>query len=227
MPIFTMSTGNLPVALSATAVPFASRTDLKDKQPPEGFRFCFVGYKVSKEDAKNPTINLSQSFVVNVPIGVDAPEQAWNDFTAALAADYQDRLIHDVADKKSTVDPLDWSAIITDYFDTARNKNTISLAEVSQWVEDVWMPSYELRSEQLGTPKTAIAVIKAKYPLFFREIAKKTCGLSRENIDAVRRSTERLIELKFIAQDDDVALFIIERCNMHTGRTDEQLVADV
>lgn len=230
MPSFVLKTGNLPVALAATAQTHNDKPSFVEaKRDTETLRAVYIGYKVPKDSKPTDKLPANFSVLVSNDVNVSDPD-AFDRFTAALVNDYQDKLIHDVADKKTKIDPTDWDAIIKDYFDTSRQRTGPSLDDIEAWATEFWTVAYLARVQQLneiaasegkpGQDEKKTKLVVSKYVDWIRLIAKKTCALSRINIQGVRQNIERLIELGLLEQDE-IAEFVIGRAIEHIAAIDK------
>ena len=217
-----LNTGNLPAAVASTAVIYTSKSDLKLPSPADGSRWVEIGYKVSKEkqaEAKDKDITVPANFAVQIPVLSLFGNTVGNDdkvlkFLAALAADYQDKALHDLADKEITVDVTDLDRLISLYNDGAASGKK----QIMEWFDNDWTLAYLCRVEErntlqgqvMTTEKQAQKVVSA-YKAYCAELAKKECFLDKQYVKGFLSSTEKLVELKHL-EKTMICEQIMERC---------------
>lgn len=221
MRTYQLQTGNLPESLAKTAVTYTDRKSLAPA--PENMRWCFVGYKVRTGTPADAVLPASFAVLLSNDVQVSDVE-VYEKFKDALVNDYQDKMVHEVADKKSIVDPADMDALIADYFDTTRNRLVPTLAEVMEWYDGAFVEAYKARvaerNEQTikandGKPQSEAETkrIVDAYRGYVRNI--KTNGPLSENIlRGVRQTIDKLIELEWL-EKDTIASFLLDKINEH------------
>lgn len=225
----TLNTGNLPAELAKTAISFASKTDFEAPKCEASERWAILGYKVKSDDkkkAETQDVIVPISFAVKLPklSPADVSGDDWQRFTIALAEDRQDFVLKANADKKSKVNPLDLSAVIADYFDTSRGDSSRKIT--LQWFDDVFTAAFVLRIEQRNLMPEFAKMSKdqmAKKLEDYKDLLSVLCGndkaaekCSRHYVRGLRQTTEKLMELGFLSEDEQTE-WIIARCEKIEG----------
>ena len=221
-----LSTGNLTPELVKTVVQFGSKSDFKpaeDKLPAD-CRWSLIAYKVSEAIAKKAEtqdVDVPANFAIAVPQFVfDGANEQHVAFARALAQDYQDKVIHDVADKKSAANPLDWTQTIAGYFDRSKSGG-LTKKSIMEWFDSVWSVAYMVRLTQLNaladTKKLTDAEMTkrvANYRSWCDSILSgkaEECLTARSLVSTVRQTTEKLAELGLMVSCPE-SQHIVDRC---------------
>lgn len=230
---FVVKTGNLSATIAATVTVHDSRTTfnqyVKNATPVAGSRFCFIGYRITdkaKAKAEKDNTELPQNFSIVVPVidGSKVDAEKFATFQRDLLNDYQDKMLHKVADKDSTIDATDLAVLIADYYDTSRNRDGFTQAQVLKWYDDVFSPAYAarilVRNEEnkasgkgkIQTDKETTAIL-ANNRSYYKDLSKVESGLDPLFIKNAVSTLERLLEDEHLAADDEIAAFMLECAN--------------
>lgn len=214
---FAIQTGNLPEAIASTAVAYTAdnKKDIKalDATYRLSYRLSFIGYKITeKMKAKaNDGDTFPANFAVSVPdVGFDdlTNHQA---FCLSLLRDYQDTMLHAVADGESKINPADLTALSADYFDRSRAKNAITKADVQKWLDESFTPAMMARMTQNNTAvgvKAKSAEDMAKIAFVYETHIINLMGRTVDKIPglvtqiSIRQWVEKLIEVDLLAKDE-------------------------
>lgn len=245
MPQFKLATGNLPAAIAATAVEYNKKDDAAIKvldiaATNRSKRVCFIGYKVSKEDAKIADKILPQNFAVVIPaltldqFSDETTQPNCVTFVEGLIADFQDDRLHAVADKKADFDPTDVAALIADYFDTSRSG--IKLADIKAWLADEFLTAFLIRRTEINDRvapgnmnklnETQLQAICESYEKHVLAICSKTGIRSLPVVQSVRDSLLKLRELDLLT-GGEVYDHVLARCQTMIAAASAVIVDEV
>lgn len=203
--------GKLEARFGADAVPYDKKADFK-AAPKADCRFCFIGYKSSKTN-KDP----NQSFAIQLPGNVWSQIEAVEtgmDFLVCLAKDYQDTVAHATADGESTVQPDDWKAIITDYFDTTRSRDGVTAKDVRAWLdaEDGFKVAYSVRQLSMPNPKAEAEIVQLSeaYSKMLLAVCGRTCGLGKEYLKFLRQMLETYLSVGVLTKSDETDFLLAQ-----------------
>ena len=230
---YVVKTGNLAAAITATVTKHDNRTTFAayaaKNVAVDGMRYSFMAYRLSdkaKAEADKNGTELPQQYSIIVP-KLDSATVEVNKlakFVGDLVCEYQDKVLHNVADGRSEIDATDYNVLIDDYYDRSRTRDGFTQAAIIKWYDEVFSPAYQARilerneeckKSKVGkvqTDKETTNVLNNNKP-YYKTLAKTSEGLDILFIKNVKSTLEKLMELKHLDSDDAVALFMIEQAD--------------